>query len=151
MAHSGSSITCAESCAGPEGERPGSTTSSTDRPSSRRFCLPRVERSAYLPACCGERIVSNHPTELDLIPLDPATGKPRKQVEQPGYYPGYKTLGQKKFWDATTRKVVEDRVGNVPPIRFFSPEETPIISAICDRIIPQHDRLPQFRIPVLNS
>jgi len=95
--------------------------------------------------------VSNHPTEADLIPLDPATGKPRKQVEQPGYYPGYKTLGQKKFWDATTRDVVEERVGKVPPIRFFSPEETPIISAICDRIIPQHDRRPQFRIPVLNS
>ena len=95
--------------------------------------------------------MTDHFKEAELVPVDPKTGKPREQMEQPGYYPGYKTLGQKKFWDATTRAVVEERVGNIPPIRFFSAEELPIISAICDRIMPQHDRLPQFRIPVLNS
>jgi hypothetical protein len=94
--------------------------------------------------------VTNHSNERELLPLDPKTRKPREQMEQPGYYPGYKTLGQKKFWDATTRAVVEERVGNIPPIRFFSAEELPVISAVYDRIVPQHDRLPQFRIPVLN-
>jgi len=94
--------------------------------------------------------VNDHANETELIPVDPKTGEPRKQMEQPGYYPGYKTLSQKKFWDATTRRLVEERVGTTPPVRFFSAEETPIIAAISDRIIPQHDRLPQFRIPVLN-
>ena len=94
--------------------------------------------------------MSNHFSDAELAPRDPQTGKPREQMEQPGYYPGYKTLSQKKFWDATTRRVVEERVGNVPPIQFFSAEELPIISAVCHRIVPQDDRLPQFRIPVLN-
>jgi hypothetical protein len=45
---------------------------------------------------------------------------------------------------------VEDRVYNVPKIRFFSPEELPLMSAVCDRILPQDDRLPEFRIPIVN-
>jgi hypothetical protein len=94
--------------------------------------------------------VNNGRNETDLLPVDPEAGTPRKQTEQPGYYPGFKTLSQRKFWDATTRRVVEDRVENVPPIRFFSANEAPIMAAICDRVIPQHDRLPQFRVPVLN-
>src|SRR3954447_19967052 len=151
MEQSGSSITCAVSCGAQEERKPGSTTSCTGRPSLRRCYLPRAGLSACSRPCCGERIVTNHSNETELLPLDPKTRKQREQMEQPGYYPGYKTLGQKKFWDATTRRVVEDRVGNVPPIQFFSPEETPIISAVCDRVMPQHDRPPQFRIPVVNA
>lgn len=45
---------------------------------------------------------------------------------------------------------VENRVYNVPKIRFFTEEELPIITAVCDRIIPQDDRLPEWRIPVVN-
>src|SRR5436305_9934856 len=131
------------SSGGPEARRRGSTTSSTGRQFSHHFCLRPAEPLALSQRFCGENLVTNHPNEAEKIPTDPKTGKPRKQMEQPGYYPGYKTLGQKKFWDATTRHVVEERVGNVPPIQFFSAEETPIIAAICDRIIPQHDRLPQ--------
>jgi gluconate 2-dehydrogenase subunit 3-like protein len=70
-------------------------------------------------------------------------------MKQPGYYPGYYTLGQKKFWDATTRKLVEDRVESIPPIRFFTTEELPIITAVCDRAMPQDDRLPEYRIPIV--
>jgi hypothetical protein len=95
--------------------------------------------------------VDKERNEADLLPLDPGTGKARKQMEQPGYFPGFQTLSQKKFWDATTRRVVEDRVGNIPPIRFFTEGELPIITAVCERIMPQDDRLPQRRIPVLNS
>lgn len=73
-----------------------------------------------------------------------------KQLKQPGYYPGYSTLSQRNFWDAATRMTVEDRVYNVPKIRFFSPEELPLMTAVCDRILPQDDRLPEFRIPVVN-
>src|SRR5690242_18165441 len=123
MEQSGSFITRAVSCGGQEERKRGCTTSSMDRPSLRRCYLPRVGLSACSRLCCGERIVTNHSKETELLPLDPKTRKPQEQMEQPGYYPGYKTLGQKKFWDATTRAVVEERVGNVPPIRFFSAEE----------------------------
>src|SRR4051794_39987747 len=136
--------------AGPARPRLGCTTSCTGLPFLRRSYLQRVEHWAYWQRYCGERIVSNGPSDAELLPMDPATGTPRKQMEQPGYFPGYRTLGQKKFWDATTRHVVEERVGKIPPLRFFSPEELPVISAICERILPQDDRLPQYRVPVLN-
>ncbi len=67
-----------------------------------------------------------------------------KQVRQPGYYPGYSTLKQKKFWDAATRELVEKRVANTPPIRFFTEQELPTITAICERMVPQDDRLAEL-------
>lgn len=73
-----------------------------------------------------------------------------KQRKQPGYYSEYSTLGQKAYWDAATRQEVENRVYNIPKIRFFTDEELPIISSVCDHIIPQDDRLPEWRIPVVN-
>jgi Gluconate 2-dehydrogenase subunit 3 len=94
--------------------------------------------------------VTDRQLDDNLFPLDAKTGQPRPQMKQPGYYPGYQTLSQKKFWDATTRKVVEDRVENIPPIRFCTPEELAIITAICDRVLPQDDRLPEYRIPIVN-
>lgn len=68
---------------------------------------------------------------------------------QPGYYPGFRTLDQKKFWDAKTREVVIDRVENVPPIRFFSPEEHASMEAICRHILPQDDRDEAHTIPIV--
>ena len=73
-----------------------------------------------------------------------------RQRKQPGYYPGYSTLSQRAYWDAATRAEVENRVYNVPEIRFFTVEELPLIAAVCDRIIPQDDRLPEWRVPVVN-
>jgi hypothetical protein len=43
------------------------------------------------------------------FPVDPSTGKSIRDLEQPGYYPGYSTLGQKQKWDETTRGVVVKR------------------------------------------
>lgn len=73
-----------------------------------------------------------------------------KERKQPGYYPGYSTLSQRAYWDATTRAEIENRVYNVPKIRFFTDEELPLIGTVCDRIMPQDDRLPEWRIPVVN-
>ena len=89
-------------------------------------------------------------TNPELWVLDERTGRRRPPVKQPGYYPGYSTLGQRNFWDAATRQEVEKRVYQVPPIRFFSPEERPLMIAVCDRVLPQDDRLPEFRIPIVN-
>ena len=72
------------------------------------------------------------------------------EPKQPGYYPGFSTLRQRKFWDAATRATIEDRVNNVPAIRFFSLEELPTIGAVAERILPQEDRPPEFRISIVN-
>jgi hypothetical protein len=71
-------------------------------------------------------------------------------TRHPGYYPGYNVMSQKAYWDAATRKVVESRIHHVPPIRFFTRDELPTIAAVVDCILPQDDRLPEVRIPVLN-
>jgi hypothetical protein len=73
-----------------------------------------------------------------------------KRRKQPGYYPGYSTLGQRAYWDAATRAEVESRVYNVPAIRFFTDQELRLITAVCACVIPQDDRLPEWRIPVVN-
>lgn len=84
----------------------------------------------------------------DLRPVDPNTGKPLEPRAQPGYYPGFSTLAQQRYWDATTRKVVLDRVNEIPPFRFFDAEQARLLTAICDRIIPQDDRDDAHRIPI---
>lgn len=84
-----------------------------------------------------------------LLPVDPTTSEPIKPKAQPGYYPGYSTLGQQKFWDAKTRQVVLDRVHNVPPIRFFKPDEAQLMKVICDRVLPQDDRDEAHKIPIV--
>lgn len=82
---------------------------------------------------------------------DPASGKPLAPREQPGYYPGYETLRQQKFWDEATRTVVLARVQEEPPIRFFTEAEARTMLAVVDRVMPQEDRLPHRRIPLLPS
>jgi hypothetical protein len=82
--------------------------------------------------------------------LDAKTLTPLPPRKQPGYYPGYSTLSQESYWDAATRHVIEDRVKNVPPIRFFNQQQLPVFAAICDRILPQDDRVPERRIPIVN-
>jgi hypothetical protein len=85
------------------------------------------------------------------LPIDPATGKPLAPKAQPGYYPGFSTLGQKDFWDDATRKLIIQRVEEVPPIRFFRPEEVDLLKAVCDRILPQDDRDGAHKIPIVNG
>jgi hypothetical protein len=87
--------------------------------------------------------------EKQSLPLDPATGRPRKPMDHPGYYPGYSTLSQQNYWDAATRKVVLERVKNVPSIRFFTPDEAELLKAVCDRVLPQDDRTVEFKIPIV--
>lgn len=68
---------------------------------------------------------------------------------QTGYYPHFRTLDQQKFWDAKTREVILDRVENMPPIRFFGPEQRALMEAICRHIVPQDDRDAAHTIPIL--
>jgi hypothetical protein len=82
---------------------------------------------------------------------DVMTGAALSKREQPGYYSGFSTLKQKRYWDAATRKVVEERVSKQKPIRFFTPEEARTMLAVVDRLLPQDDRTDERRIPLLPS
>jgi Gluconate 2-dehydrogenase subunit 3 len=63
-----------------------------------------------------------------------------------GRYPDYDVLSQADHWDEVTRRVVLDRVNNVPEIRFFSQEEVETLATFADIVLAQ-DAEP--RIPVL--
>ncbi len=85
----------------------------------------------------------------DRRPLDPATDRPRPLTGQPGYYPGFSTLAQQKFWDEATRRKVLERVNEIPPIRFFTPAEAALLELMAAHILPQDDRTPDRRIPIV--
>ncbi len=64
-----------------------------------------------------------------------------------GRYPDYNVLDEAGHWDEVTRRVVMERVEQVPEVRFFTREEATTLGAFCDRVMAQ-DREP--KIPVLN-
>ncbi|GAC1419819.1 MAG: hypothetical protein NVSMB5_11910 [Candidatus Velthaea sp.] len=88
--------------------------------------------------------------ESKFRPSDPRTGAPLPPRDQPGYYPGFSTLGQQRFWDARTREVVLQRVDEPPSIRFFDPEAERFWTLVFEHLIPQTDRTPERRIPVVS-
>jgi len=83
------------------------------------------------------------------LPFNSITGEEIEGLEQPGYYPGYSTLGQQKKWDDATRSTVVDRVNKTPPIRFFTEDEAQLFNAIIARVLPQDDRAVVRVIPIL--
>jgi hypothetical protein len=83
------------------------------------------------------------------FPVNPLTGRAIRNLDHPGYYPGYSTLKQKNAWDETTLSVVQQRVNTEPPIRFFTPGQAALLTAIIDRVMPQDDRSPARTIPIL--
>ena len=84
-----------------------------------------------------------------LLPRDAATGDPLQPRETPGYYPGFSTMAQKAYWDDATRNVVEMRVEQTAPMRYFSQEQVRFWRAVFDHLIPQHDRVAERRIPLV--
>ena len=63
-----------------------------------------------------------------------------------GRYPDYDCLEHIEHWDAQTRKVVVDRIENVPELRFFDGTEAAALEAFCDLALAQDG---EPRIPVL--
>jgi hypothetical protein len=64
-----------------------------------------------------------------------------------GRYPDFDVLSQADHWDEATRRLVVDRVENVPPFRFFDEQEQRTLKAFCD-VVTDQPREP--RIPVLS-
>ncbi|KAA6457606.1 gluconate 2-dehydrogenase subunit 3 family protein [Acidobacteria bacterium AB60] len=84
-----------------------------------------------------------------LRPRDPVTGEALPERAQPGYYPGFSIMSQKAYWDRATREVVEARLKPASPLRFFSDDEAKLWTAVFDHILPQTDRIPERRIPLI--
>ena len=64
-------------------------------------------------------------------------------------YPGYDVLAKwdGPDWDEPTRAAVRRRLEEVPPVRFFTPDEERLLTAVADRIVPQPER--GERIPIV--
>lgn len=86
-----------------------------------------------------------------LLTRDAKTREPLIPSAQPGYYPGFHTLSQQSFWDQATRDTVRLRVDRVPSIRYFTEEAARFWRSVFDHLIPQYDRTPQQRIPILEA
>jgi hypothetical protein len=82
-------------------------------------------------------------------PIDPETHQSLPLRKQPGYYPGFNTLKQQAFWDEATRTKVLKRVQETLPIRFFDPREANLMEVLAAHILPQDDREPSCRIPIV--
>ncbi len=63
-----------------------------------------------------------------------------------GRYPDYDVLASSGHWDPVTRRVVLERVGRVPEIRFFDQLEARTLHAFCD-VVTAQDSEP--KVPVL--
>ncbi len=63
-------------------------------------------------------------------------------------YPGYDALSQRGHWDEATRRVVLDRVHNVPPFRHFNEHQRATLEALCARVIPQDWKAADRRVPI---
>jgi hypothetical protein len=89
------------------------------------------------------------PNNCGGTPADP-DGLPRQRrgttPQMHGRYPDWDVLSQADHWDEVTRKLVLERVQNVPAFRFFDEAERKTLKAFCDTLTAQ-DREP--RIPVL--
>jgi hypothetical protein len=66
-------------------------------------------------------------------------------------YPEFQITNADKWdldWDEKTRRLVLDRLENIPPYRFFSIDEARLLEALCDCALPQPDRPEAQRIPI---
>ncbi|MGH2833547.1 MAG: gluconate 2-dehydrogenase subunit 3 family protein, partial [Solirubrobacteraceae bacterium] len=89
--------------------------------------------------------VLSDPRHLPKKGADSSPGPPpqlprqRKGItpQMRGRYPDYDVLATVDHWDPLTRRVVLERVANVPEIRFFDEQETNTLRAFCDVVLAQ--------------
>jgi hypothetical protein len=63
-------------------------------------------------------------------------------------YPDADVLAQRGHWDDATRRVVLDRVHNVPEFHFFNAHQRATLQALCAHVIPQTHRPADRRVPL---
>lgn len=66
-------------------------------------------------------------------------------------FPGYDVLAKWSSldWDDQTREAVRQRLEQIPQIRFFIGAEAELLAAVAERIVPQPDRTPEERVPIV--
>lgn len=66
-------------------------------------------------------------------------------------YPGYNVLDKwsSRDWDDQTREEIRKRLEEVPPIRFFTPDDEETLEAIVECIVPQPDKIETRKITVV--
>ncbi len=63
-------------------------------------------------------------------------------------YPKSDILAQRGHWDEATRRVILDRVHNVPEFRHFGRHPRATLEALCERVLPQDWKPPERRIAI---
>ena len=86
------------------------------------------------------------PEQAHADPYDLPRQRQGVTPQMHGRYPDYDVLQQADHWDEVTRRVVLERVNEVPEIRFFGMEEAETLTAFADIVLAQ-DTEP--RIPVM--
>ena len=52
-----------------------------------------------------------------------------------GRFPGFSAAAQARHWDPVTAGVVLSRLGRPPDLRFFTPYQEAVATALCDRLL----------------
>ncbi len=91
----------------------------------------------------------NDAPDPSLLPRDAETDEPLQPTPQPGYYPGFSTMSQRGFWDQASRNLITMRVEQTPSIRHFTTDQARFWRAVFEHLVPQHDRTPDRRIPLV--
>lgn len=84
-------------------------------------------------------------------PPEPPPDVPPGGGAQDTPYPDFDVASSDKWafdWDEKTRRLVLDRLRNVPDYRFFSSDEARILEAACARALLQEDRPGARRVPI---
>jgi hypothetical protein len=63
-------------------------------------------------------------------------------------YPQANALSQRRHWDDTTRRVVLDRVYNIPAFKHFAGRDRATLEVLCAHVIPQDHRPTERRVPL---
>lgn len=77
---------------------------------------------------------------------------PGKQGTTPGNarprFPGFDVLAEADMWDPVTTGVVLARVGPLPPLRYFTPQQESVARPLLDLVLDQYDepRVPVFEM-----
>ena len=124
------------------------TKETRDQAGASQRQVTRAKRNAGQDVANAANTTADANADTSLLPTNAQTGQPLAPRAQPGYYPGFSTLGQQRFWDAATRNVVLKRVRETPTYRFFTPDEARLLVAVCARIVPQDDRDAAHRVPI---
>ena len=81
----------------------------------------------------------------------PDSDPPASEGEHATRYAGWNVLAKwwSPDWDEQTRTVVRQRLEELPPIRFLTPDEVRLLDAVVERLVPQAERAAAERVPIV--